>query len=52
MAAGHTRANDTTRADGPWVYVYGQFCDPGGCPASAARRSRVMKRQTVWVEWV
>ena len=43
--------NDTARADGPWGRVYGERCDSGGCPASAARRSRVMKRQTVRAEW-
>ena len=42
----------SARADGPWERVYGERCDSGGCPASAARRSWVMKRPTVRAEWV
>ena len=43
-------ANDTARADGPWGREYGERCDSGGSPASAARRSCVMKRPTVRAE--
>jgi hypothetical protein len=51
LAAGQTISKETARADGPWGRVYGERCDAGACPASAARRSRVMKRQTVRAEW-
>jgi hypothetical protein len=52
LAAGHTMTNDTARADGPWGRMYGERCASGACPASATRRSRVMKRPTVRAEWV
>jgi hypothetical protein len=45
-------ANDTARADGTCGRVDGEPCDSGGSPTSAARRRRVMKRQTVRAEWV
>jgi hypothetical protein len=35
-----------------WERIYGERCDSGGCPASAARRRRVMRRPTVRAEWV
>ena len=41
----------SAHADGPWERVHGERCDSGGCPASAARRSWVMKRPTVRAEW-
>jgi hypothetical protein len=51
LAAGQTRAKETARADGPSGRVYSELWDAKGWPASAARRSRVMTRQTVRAEW-
>src|SRR5439155_7165852 len=47
FAAGHTQVNETAQADGPCGRVEGEVCVSGAQPASLARRSRVMNRETV-----
>jgi hypothetical protein len=52
FASGHTHVNETARADGPCGRVYGDVWASGAWSASAARRRRVRKRQTVRAECV